>query len=108
MVLKHRFDVEWGVSEEPYHKEFGDECIDREIMFGVYDNDFTEVTDDSGLKTIDNINREINPIYVELARLKNKERDDMYAKGIDVQKKNIDMVIKDRKGRLTLLSILPF
>lgn len=74
-----------------YNQQFLNDCIEREIIYDTTDNVFTELQLYDGTVVLDNIYTEILPIHVELVRLKEE-----------------DMIIKDRKGRLTLLTVMPF
>ena len=92
MVLESRFIVHHQdyILEDAYSLKSNDTRIEREIIYDSTDNSFIDLEryDDT---YIDNIYTEILPIHVELVRLKQE-----------------DMVIKDRRGRLTLLTVMPF
>lgn len=93
MILNNRLNISYRTEhlEDMELQQFTDDCIEREIMYDAEVNEFTELTPYDGIELIDNIYREILPIYVEL-----------------IQRKQKDIVIKDLRGNLTLISVIPF
>ena len=93
MVLESGFVMHGGGDPlyDIYNQQFINDNIEREIIYDTTDNVFTELQLYDGIVVIDNIYTEILPIHVELVRLKEE-----------------DMLIKDLKGRLTLLTVMPF
>lgn len=74
------------------HPERGvDSIFMREIMFDCNKNVFVDLSADDGFAYIENIHTDIDPLYIELFK-----------------KKPDDMIIKDKHGRLTLLTLMPY
>lgn len=66
------------------------DCFMREIMWDYRNNKFIDLTNEDDFEYIDNIFTEISPLHIEIFKSR------LY-----------DMIIKDRHGRLTLLTVMP-
>jgi len=93
MVIDTRFSLGNDVKNRYalHHLYMLDDKIEREIVFDANDLTFTELLRFEGINVIENIYTEILPIHIELLHLKQE-----------------DMVVRDREGRLTLLTVMPF
>lgn len=68
-----------------------DSIFMREIMYDEEKNVFVDLSADDGFEYVENIYIDIDPLYIELF----KQKPD-------------DMIIKDKNGRLTLLTLMPY
>jgi len=89
MVLESKFTM--------HHKDyiletlFNSDRIEREIIYDWSDGSFLDIGELEGECDIPNIYEEIDPLHIELLRIKEE-----------------DMIVRDRIGRLTLLTVMPF
>ena len=89
MVLESKFTL--------HHKDyiledlFNSDRIEREIVYDWSDGSFVDIQQLEGEYKINNIYTELDPLIIELVKIKEE-----------------DMIVRDKRGRLTLLSVMPF